>query len=68
MSKVQLPKGRRWLKEDEIIRKGDRFHCMVPGLRGGLYHQWHLTGYIGQPAHQSETYSRAIPRKKKKSP
>ena len=52
------PKGRRWLNENEVIRKGDRYHCQV--VSGNL---WHLTGYVGQPANFAFTYSRAIPRK-----
>ena len=63
MTTPKPPKGRRWLKEGEIIRKWDRFHSAEPGLYGGLYHVWHLSRYVGQPVRGTHEYSRAIPRK-----
>lgn len=56
MTTPKPPKGRRWLKEGEIIKKRDHYH------RDGDPEQWSNTVAYGARAWFG-TYSRAIPRK-----
>ena len=61
MTTPKPPKGRRWLRKNEVLRKGDRYHD--DPLKPWSF--WHNTRQIGERIQCDDqyTYSRAIPRK-----
>lgn len=57
MTTPKPPKGRRWLREGEIIRKRDWYHIYGdPSNHKLTCNEWGHASYVGE-------YSRAIPRK-----
>lgn len=54
------PRGRRWLREGEILRKFDRYHWFNDHQQ-----RWHLTTLKGDKVRCPYLYSRGISHRKK---